>query len=415
MKIYKLAELRDGVIYLDGIKHSVIEGKHCIYIPSANLKIIWTYNGKIEALQDWDKGRNATEISLGQFNTDCNGYDEETLLSIANEYTIMYILADNAMAPTIGDFVYIEQFVATAPWGALHCDCKGKYGYQMANAHKATVPGKYNLEAFMDLMDGRVDISEGAIGDLQKADNVINGYLIDVRRTIWDMMQYRNRRILFSEVRTLLSVPMDKDALKAKIMQLAQFPFKQRKSNYQSYLMNGEYIGGSRNTQYRIDKMGFDKVEMAGRTVLDLGCNLGAMCFDMYHRGARKVTGIDVEADYTNCSRELARYNGMPINFLTMDLNDTDAVAKWTKMYYPTGVDVLFVLSLYKHMKEQFWTLLNSINFRTCYVESHNAPKGLETEHVKEMIKIFKSLPVQVEYLGMTEDRSPRCVWKLTA
>jgi len=37
-----------------------------------------------------------------------------------------------------------------------------------------------------------LELSKGAIGDMKKSDNIINGYIIDIRRTMWDMMKMKN-------------------------------------------------------------------------------------------------------------------------------------------------------------------------------------------------------------------------------
>jgi len=49
-------------------------------------------------------------------------------------------------------------------------------------------------------------------------------------------------------------------------------------------------IDGRRNASDRLDKFGID---LAGKTVLDLGCNTGHMCFEAMNRGATRVTGLE--------------------------------------------------------------------------------------------------------------------------
>jgi hypothetical protein len=46
-KVYETAILGNGKITLDGQSYVVIEGKHCIWIPELEIKIPWTFNGKI--------------------------------------------------------------------------------------------------------------------------------------------------------------------------------------------------------------------------------------------------------------------------------------------------------------------------------------------------------------------------------
>ena len=52
-------------------------------------------------------------------------------------------------------------------------------------------------------------------------------------------------------------------------------------------------IIGSRDTQRRIDAMRLAEIDFDGKTVLDLGCNLGAFMFYASDRGAKRVIGVD--------------------------------------------------------------------------------------------------------------------------
>jgi len=45
------------------------------------------------------------------------------------------------------------------------------------------------VEKFIDT--GIIEASPGALGDLKKDDNVVNGYLVDIRRTTWDMIRLK--------------------------------------------------------------------------------------------------------------------------------------------------------------------------------------------------------------------------------
>src|SRR5918999_6254897 len=51
--------------------------------------------------------------------------------------------------------------------------------------------------------------------------------------------------------------------------------------------------------------------DLAGRTVLDIGCNAGFYSMEMKRRGAARVLGIDTEDLYLEQARFAARVNGM--------------------------------------------------------------------------------------------------------
>lgn len=411
--IFKEAILDNDQILIDGNLFSVIKGKHCIWVPDFNggAKIIWSHNGKIEAYRDWEKGKNKNKILNGTFNDKSNGWDLESLRSIAAEYLMMTTNANRKFSPPVSGMFFIENFITSKfPYNAPHCDCIGKFGYFIKDANKCS-EGNFDLDVFLNENKDILDFSKGAIGDLKKHDNTINGYLVDIRRTIWDTIKYKDMSVVDSNI---WMPEFNTDELKDNISKLTQFPHKERKQNYQTYILDDEYQKGSRDTQYRFDEMGI-KNNLNNKTVLDLGCNLGAVCLESFNRGARKITGIDYEKDYIKCARNLARYNGIPINYLQKDMNNPYELSDEFNNYYPEKIDIIFALSLYKHIHVNLWILLDKLNFDVCYVESNNVgDKGIDSVHAKEMIAGMNSFNFNHELICVTSDRSPRCVWKLT-
>jgi SAM-dependent methyltransferase len=204
----------------------------------------------------------------------------------------------------------------------------------------------------------------------------------------------------------------DPEKLRAKVLRLAQFPKGRRKQSYQSYWLGDEYIAGSRDVLYRLEKLGLPKTLLES-SVLDLGCNLGTVCVECYNRGSREILGIDNDKDYVECARDLARYNGHQINFIQSDLKDSDKIVKYIKSYFSKPVDHVFALAMYKHIGNSLWDILDGINFRTVYLESSGC-KDITTPHVVEVDKQLKER-YEVEFLGFTEDRSKRAIWRATS
>ena len=200
--------------------------------------------------------------------------------------------------------------------------------------------------------------------------------------------------------------------LRAKILKLTQFPKGRRRRSYQSYWLGGEYVTGSRDILYRLRELGLPKTLLES-SVLDLGCNLGAVCGECYHRGSREILGIDNDKDYVECARDLARYNGHQINFVQSDLKDTDKIVKYVNSYFSSPVDHVFALAIYKHIGKSLWDILDGITFRTVYLESSNC-KDENTPHVVEVDKQLKER-YEVEFLGFTEDRRKRAIWRATS
>jgi len=414
MKVFEYLRIPnvDGTeVILDGQSLPATIGKHAVWIPPVKdgemgMKVIWTINGSIESIRDWDKGRNAEKILAGVFGGD--GFAPTAMKSISNEYHLMKLFSEEGMAPPVGELFFIKNLLSTVPFGGLHNDPIGAYGYYLADA-RTIPPGKFDIKLFEErfLDTEKVTMSKGAVGDVKKADNILNGYLVDVRRSLFDMM-------------SLTKIPRiperyleDVEALKRRIQELGQFPAHERRTNYQSYFLQGEYIEGSRDTEYRMKQYQVPE-NLEGQTVLDLGCCHGAIPIECYRRGARRITGMDYNREYIDVARSLARANGFPINFIPFDLTDVVGLREFAEQYYNRKVDVVFALSLYKHIPEHFGQVMTACDWKTLYVESNNAPDGEETGHVKAMLGILKAIPgVTVDYSGSTGDRSPRLFWRL--
>jgi len=397
-----------GYIVLDNYGYNVVIGKHAVWIPDLEVKIIWSHCGRIESFKDWQKGQNAESIIDGSF-APRDGWVEESLLSVVNEREIMLRLFQHGAAPPVGELVYIKQFISCYPYGVEFCDVRGRYGYEVGDAMKLT-DGKFRKGVMKKVFGEELEMSKGAIGDLYKGDNTVNGYLVDIRRTLWDMMHLKTDYPRSPEVK------YDIDAIKRKVEELGQFPFRERKKPYQTYYLDGMYIEGSRNTVQRFE---FMEVEYhSGDNVLDLGCSTGAMATEAYMNGAKKVLGIDSQKEYIECARDIAMVNSFPINYVVGNLEKVDQTVDYiNKFFCGRVVDLVFALSLFKHVKFKIFDVLRSFEWRVCYIESNNAEQGLGTDHVLQMVKGIERLRdiglMEVHYMGQTYDRSPRCVWRL--
>lgn len=400
---------KDGDCFLDGKKVYAIIGKHCIWIPDLELKFVWSFNGRAISFYDWKKGKEAKALCDFTFNDENRGFCKETIDSIKSEVALFKLLSNLKMSPPVSNLVYANT-VTSDFLGPLHCDPKGIYGYHMKDARKLE-PGKFDFSKlkrnFIDT--GILKGSKGAFGDITKSNNIINGYLIDLRRTLWDMVKTQTNNLC--DIDSFSHIP-SKEVLVDCIHTEGQFPFKKRKEGYQTCWLNGEWEAGSRDTEYRLDKM-----EVPLRTfkasVLDLGCQTGSISNQMWLRGARKITGIDNQKEFIDLAQKIAKFNGTQINYVVGDLSKPALVAQYVNSYYPGKIDFVFALSLYKHIGLSLFDILNEISWHTCYLESNNAPKGLNTAHVKEMEDAIRNIKCQVDFLGMTEDRSPRCIWRL--
>lgn len=207
---------------------------------------------------------------------------------------------------------------------------------------------------------------------------------------------------------------LNKEQLKDKIAKLTQFPHKQRKENYQSYYIGDEKISGARDTSVRMDIMKIPK-DLTNKSILDLGCNLGEIANECCRRGATRILGLDNQEDYIECAIDLAEYNGYEIEYACKDLTKIDdSVLFINKFFDCNKIDYVFALSLYKHIKSKMFEILDGINYLTCIIESNNAPQGLQTGHVQEMITHIEKRGWKWRYIATDKTRSPRIILEVS-
>jgi tRNA (mo5U34)-methyltransferase len=89
--------------------------------------------------------------------------------------------------------------------------------------------------------------------------------------------------------------------------------------------------------------------DLAGRTVLDIGCNAGFYSIEMKRRGAVRVVGIDSDEDYLAQARFAADVNGMDIEFRRMSVYDVGAIGE--------KFDVVLFLGVLYHLRHPLLAL----------------------------------------------------------
>jgi SAM-dependent methyltransferase len=82
-------------------------------------------------------------------------------------------------------------------------------------------------------------------------------------------------------------------------------------NTYTSYENKNFKMNGWRNTKERLSKF---NVDFNGKTVLDIGCNCGAISMYLAEQGAN-VSGIDISADRIRLCRRLNQFMGLDVQF----------------------------------------------------------------------------------------------------
>lgn len=328
---------------LDLSDKPLVLGNHSIWDPAHCLKIPHQFGGRLTK-------RTRHEST----------YPRD---SIVDEVCMLRALAEQHMAPPIGDVVFFRSVISDYP-GTWHHDPCGAYGYEMADANSLP-PGRFNVDAMRRLP---IEGSEGAWADVaKKPDNVVNGYLVDVRRTGWDMLRWCGERWELPDGRE------DADALRTMVHRWCQFPSGSRTLAYQDFWLRGSQERGQRRVSERAELLLFDP--KPNESVLDIGCQSGGFLQLAWYKtgGAGKFVGVDTDGVYIDCARALARSCGQNICFRHMDVvSQYDEFVAWVRAYFKDGIDHLLLLSMEKHIGERhLWRLMDELGARNTYVETN--------------------------------------------
>lgn len=382
MKVYPL---------LDLLSKDAVLGNHGVWLPKDGIKVPFQWGGRLtkfsrpgEAL--WSRG------------------------AIADEVAILRSLAGIGMAPPVGDFVFFETVRSRYP-GSVHTDPCGAFGYEMADANELP-PGKFEPDAAARLPDLLPIIgSKAAWSDACKPENVINGYLVDARRSGQDCLRWGGERI------SLPPIPIDPPALRARVHRECQFPAGERDLAYQDFWLGGVLERGQRRVIERAELLGF-KPRME-ESVLDIGCQAGGFlqyawwsaiggggkfaAEDLELSRNIRLAGVDTCLEYIECGRALARSCMQNICLHHLDVvTSYDRLLDWVRAYYPAGVDHLLLLSMEKHLGEvRLWQLVDAIKARTTYIETNAVPEG--------MMKMWREVEARGgRHVGDSRDRNLR-------
>lgn len=325
---------------IDATAPGAVVGRHSIWLPELQVKVPFQWGGRTTKYQHGDAGYDPAE-------------------TLPHELAILRALAAERMAPPIGDLVRVDTLISEHR-GAWHADPYGAWGYEMADANQLP-PGRFSIDCMMQLP---IIGSPGAWGDVAKPGNVVNGYLVDVRRSGFDMLCWAGL------VQPLPPVQLDREALRARVHRECQFPAGERAEAYQDFWLGGELERGQRRVVERAEAMGFRP--RTGESVLDIGCQAGGFLQFAAFAGAR-AAGVEVNPAYVDCARALARSCGQNICVRQMDVvREREAFLVWVRDYFPHGVDHLLLLSMEKHLGERrMFDLIDAIGARHIYIETN--------------------------------------------
>lgn len=149
----------------------------------------------------------------------------------------------------------------------------------------------------------------------------------------------------------------------------------------------------------RILKWG--EVDFVNATVLDVGCNLGAMCQEAHDRGAHRVVGVD-KPHVAKLAYEVANWRC----YWNLDFVGANLPSEAGQIARQTGIDVFdIVLALSaKQTKPDPWAF--ALCGHLCFFEGHVPDK----EHTWR--PVLERRFDRVEFLGATRDHGVRPLFR---
>ena len=146
---------------------------------------------------------------------------------------------------------------------------------------------------------------------------------------------------------------------------------------YQSLFYDGNNVLAGR----RLDMLErfnlIDKEDVIGKTVLDLGCNIGSNCFLASMAGASRVVGIDNNRDLVSSALRLNAFFGTDSLFYVRDLND-GVLADVS----PADTVFCFSVSAYIEDRNVLKQALLALTGNVLYFEGHPGTKAKDYDHI---------------------------------
>ncbi len=180
-----------------------------------------------------------------------------------------------------------------------------------------------------------------------------------------------------------------------------------------AHTRRGEFIGaayqeikelgikGWRKLAHRVEVLRLDEVDFKGKTVLDLGCNLGAFSRLAADRGASRVVGVDRIAG-------LAHEVSNQLGYWNVDFIQARLPGDLTKIAGRSGIerfDIVFTMAITNHMGG-FADWMVELCGGVLIFEGHGG-EDMEA-YLVDLQRHFQ----EVAYLGQTTDNYERAVFR---
>ena len=182
------------------------------------------------------------------------------------------------------------------------------------------------------------------------------------------------------------------------------------------------HVPGQRDHRHRVKHMQLDGLDFHGKTVLDIGCNLGVMCREAVDRGAKRVVGVD----WKRC--EIWREVNNWLGYWNIDIVQATLPAQVERIWAETGTkqfDIVFALAIVQHMDGGYQPWIADLTKEVLYLEGDRLPKGTKTQSGwepdfrqveantgEQYSEVLRRDFQEVEWLGWIKDEDRRALYR---
>jgi SAM-dependent methyltransferase len=158
-------------------------------------------------------------------------------------------------------------------------------------------------------------------------------------------------------------------------------------NHYQSVALGAETTDGFRSARTEI----LDRIDFAGKDVLDLGSNLGELSRAARARGARLVDGYELDPFFVDVANAINAYNRTSrVSFHVRDITDPGA--------YTDEYDIVLAFSVAHYVYSVLDVLARTAR-QLLVVETHRLEDNLESQYIRPLEPLFPAH----EILGSSE------------
>ena len=150
-----------------------------------------------------------------------------------------------------------------------------------------------------------------------------------------------------------------------------------------------------RDSAKRLRNFGILPEHIAGQSCLDIGCNVGAMLFELQRHAPRTSLGLEYDQEKVDAARAVAAFAGL--SNLRFEQADVDALEAGDLGTH----DNVFCLALIEHLqrREHLYDLLGRVTARRLFFEGNSGTSVDEVQ--RELLRVGFS---KVEALGISDD-----------